>query len=65
MRLRHAPPVRFGTVLLRRGWTGCIGGGFEPIEPYPESEIPEDLRAWWVFMERPVARGPHGHGSES
>jgi putative acetyltransferase len=28
--------------------------GFEPIEPYPESEIPEELRAWWVFMERPV-----------
>jgi GNAT superfamily N-acetyltransferase len=26
--------------------------GFEPIEPYPESEIPDDLKVWWVFMER-------------
>ena len=25
--------------------------GFQPIAPYPESEIPEDLRIWWVFME--------------
>jgi putative acetyltransferase len=25
--------------------------GFQPIAPYPGSEIPEDLRAWWVFME--------------
>jgi GNAT superfamily N-acetyltransferase len=31
--------------------------GFEPIEPYPESEIPVDLRVWWVFMERHLRRG--------
>jgi GNAT superfamily N-acetyltransferase len=31
--------------------------GFEPIEPYPESEIPVDLRVWWVFMERHLGRG--------
>lgn len=31
--------------------------GFEPIEAYPEGKIPEDLRAWWVFMERPVSHG--------
>jgi GNAT superfamily N-acetyltransferase len=31
--------------------------GFEPIEPFAESEIPVNLRAWWVFMERPIARG--------
>jgi GNAT superfamily N-acetyltransferase len=29
--------------------------GFEPIGPYPESEIPEDLRVHWVFMERRIA----------
>ena len=39
--------------------------GFEPIEPYPESEIPEDLRAWWVFMERPSLGGDENHRSES
>ena len=26
--------------------------GFNPIGPYPESEIPEHLRGNWVFMER-------------
>ena len=31
--------------------------GFEPIEPYPESEIPVDLRVWWVFMERHLRHG--------
>jgi GNAT superfamily N-acetyltransferase len=39
--------------------------GFEPIEPYAESEIPEDLRAWWVFVERPLLGGDESHRSES
>jgi GNAT superfamily N-acetyltransferase len=26
--------------------------GFEPIEPYSESEVPEEYRSHWVFMER-------------
>ena len=26
--------------------------GFRPIGPYPESEIPEEFRQHWVFMER-------------
>jgi GNAT superfamily N-acetyltransferase len=25
--------------------------GFQEIEPYPESEIPEELRQHWIFME--------------
>jgi ribosomal protein S18 acetylase RimI-like enzyme len=25
--------------------------GFERIDPYPESEIPEEYRAHWIFME--------------
>ena len=25
--------------------------GFCEIEPYPESEIPEELRQHWIFME--------------
>lgn len=25
--------------------------GFKEIDPYPESEIPEELREYWVFME--------------
>jgi GNAT superfamily N-acetyltransferase len=25
--------------------------GFQDIEPYPESEIPEEYRSHWVFME--------------
>lgn len=26
--------------------------GFEEIDPYPESEIPEQFQANWIFMER-------------
>jgi len=26
--------------------------GFVDIEPYPESEIPDEFKAFWVFMER-------------
>jgi GNAT superfamily N-acetyltransferase len=26
--------------------------GFEEIDPYPESEIPEEFQANWIFMER-------------
>lgn len=26
--------------------------GFEEIEPYPESEIPEEYQAHWIFMEK-------------
>ena len=29
--------------------------GFEDIGPYAESEIPEQFRSHWVFMERPLA----------
>jgi ribosomal protein S18 acetylase RimI-like enzyme len=29
--------------------------GFEEIEPYPESEIPEELHEHWVFMEKDLA----------
>jgi GNAT superfamily N-acetyltransferase len=25
--------------------------GFQEIEPYPESEIPEEFRQYWIFME--------------
>lgn len=25
--------------------------GFQDIEPYPESEIPEEYHAYWVFMQ--------------
>lgn len=25
--------------------------GFREIDPYPESEIPPEYHAWWVFME--------------
>lgn len=33
--------------------------GFREIAPYPESEIPDDLRVHWIFMERRLARaGP-------
>jgi GNAT superfamily N-acetyltransferase len=28
--------------------------GFREIEPYPESEIPEELRQHWIFMELPL-----------
>lgn len=27
--------------------------GFVNIGPYPESEIPDEYRGHWVFMERP------------
>ena len=26
--------------------------GFKEIEPYPGSELPEELRPFWIFMER-------------
>jgi GNAT superfamily N-acetyltransferase len=26
--------------------------GFEEVEPYPESEIPEEIQDHWMFMER-------------
>jgi ribosomal protein S18 acetylase RimI-like enzyme len=26
--------------------------GFADIDPYPESEIPDEYKAHWVFMER-------------
>jgi putative acetyltransferase len=29
--------------------------GFREIAPYPQSEIPEQFRAHWVFMELPLA----------
>jgi GNAT superfamily N-acetyltransferase len=32
--------------------------GFREIPPYPQSEIPEEFRVHWVFMERPLAVGP-------
>lgn len=25
--------------------------GFETVEMYPESEVPEQLRKYWVFMQ--------------
>ena len=28
--------------------------GFVDIDPYPETEIPTDVRPHWVFMERPL-----------
>jgi GNAT superfamily N-acetyltransferase len=28
--------------------------GFAAIDPYPESEIPEQVRSHWVFMERGI-----------
>jgi hypothetical protein len=27
-------------------------GGFVDIDPYPESEIPDQYKPYWVFMER-------------
>ena len=34
--------------------------GFEPIEPYAESEIPVNLRAWWVSWSGPSLGGDDG-----
>ena len=28
--------------------------GFQEIEPYPESEIPEEYYAHWVFMKNQI-----------
>jgi hypothetical protein len=28
---------------------------FNEIEPYPESEIPQEFQKFWVFMERHIA----------
>jgi GNAT superfamily N-acetyltransferase len=28
--------------------------GFKEREPYPESEIPEDIHEYWVFMEKEI-----------
>jgi len=28
--------------------------GFQEIEQYPESEIPEEFRQHWIFMELPL-----------
>jgi hypothetical protein len=33
--------------------------GFVEIEPYPESEIPDERKPHWVFMERTL-RGASG-----
>ena len=32
--------------------------GFREISPYPQSEIPEQFRVYWVFMELPLAVDP-------
>ncbi|MGE5223379.1 MAG: GNAT family N-acetyltransferase, partial [Omnitrophica WOR_2 bacterium] len=29
-----------------------LSSGFVKIEPYPESEIPDEYKGFWVFMER-------------
>ena len=37
-----------------RSWAGAhavyTAHGFAPVPPYPESEVPEHLRAYWTFM---------------
>lgn len=34
--------------------------GFEEIPPYPESEIPDEYKRHWVFMERTLAEHAKG-----
>lgn len=45
IRLDSARFMREAQVLYR-------ASGFDDIAPYPESEIPDELKAYWVFMER-------------
>lgn len=32
--------------------------GFTDIAPYPESEIPDELKSYWVFLGRPLPTRP-------
>lgn len=54
--VQQARELGYGQLLLEspRSWTGAHAlyhqMGFEAVEMYPESEVPEPLRQYWVFM---------------
>jgi GNAT superfamily N-acetyltransferase len=54
---REARDIGYSSLLLDspRSWTGAHALyhalGFEAVEMYPETEVPEHLRKYWVFMQ--------------
>lgn len=54
--IREARKIGYAQLLLEspRSWVGAHALyhelGFEAVETYPESEVPEPLRKYWVFM---------------
>ena len=54
--IRQAREMGYAQLLLEspRSWAGAHALyhelGFEAVEMYPESEVPEQLRDYWVFM---------------
>lgn len=55
--IRQAREIGYSQLLLESpmSWTGAHTLyrtlGFEPVEMYPESKVPEHLREYWVFMQ--------------
>jgi GNAT superfamily N-acetyltransferase len=55
--IREARDIGYSSLLLDspRSWTGAHALyhalGFEAVEMYPETEVPEHLRKYWVFMQ--------------
>ncbi len=55
--IREARDIGYSDLLLDspRSWTGAHALyhalGFEAVEMYPETEVPEHLRKYWVFMQ--------------
>ncbi len=58
--IREARDIGYSSLLLEspKSWTGAHALyhalGFQAVEMYPESEVPEHLRKYWVFMQLPL-----------
>jgi GNAT superfamily N-acetyltransferase len=58
--IEHARDIGYSSLVLESpmSWTGAHALyhalGFEAVEMYPESEVPEHLRKYWVFMQLPL-----------